>query len=47
MIYKIKDRDVDIIFDGQCYIGTYDCIQIKRQYKQDVIYWFTKRFNKI
>ncbi len=46
MIYKIENRDVDIVFDGQYYIGTYNCIQIKRLYKIDVIDWFTKRFSK-
>lgn len=44
MNYRIKDRDINIIFDGQYYIGIHNSIQIKRQYKQDVIDWFAKIF---
>lgn len=46
MKYKIKDKEVDIIFDGQYYVGTYNSIQIKKKYKQDVIHSFAKRFSK-
>lgn len=37
MKYIIKDKEVDIIFDGQYYVGTYNSIEIKRLYKIDVI----------
>lgn len=46
MIYKIKDKEVDIVFDGKYYIGKYDGIEIKRLYKIDVIDYFNKRFAK-
>lgn len=46
MKYKIKDKEVNIVFDGQYYIGTYDCIQIKRLFKIDVIDYFNKKFSK-
>lgn len=46
MKYKIKDKEVDIVFDGQYYIGTYGCIQIKRLFKIDVIDYFKKKFDK-
>lgn len=46
MKYKIKDKEIDIVFDGQYYIGTYDCIQIKRLFKIDVINYFIKKFDK-
>lgn len=46
MKYKIKGKEVVIVFDGQYYIGTYDCFQIKRLYKIDVIDYFIKKFDK-
>lgn len=46
MVYKIKDKEVNIVFDGKYYVGTYDCIEIKRLYKIDVINYFNKRFAK-
>lgn len=46
MKYKVKEKEIDIVFDGQYYVGTYDCIEIKRLYKIDVIDWFNKRFSK-
>ena len=46
MKYKVKDKEVDIVFDGQYYIGTYGCIQIKRLFKIDVIDYFNKKFGK-
>lgn len=46
MIYKIKNKEVDIVFDGQYYVGTYDDIKIKRLYKIDVVDYFNKRFTK-
>lgn len=46
MKYNINDKEIDIVFDGQYYIGTYGCVQIRRQYKQDVIHWFVKRFSR-
>lgn len=46
MKYKIKGKEVNIVFDGQYYIGTYGCIQIKRLFKIDVINYFIKKFDK-
>lgn len=46
MKYKIKDKEVDIIFDGKYYVGTYDSIEVRRLYKIDVIDYFNKRFTK-
>lgn len=46
MKYKVKDKEVNIVFDGQYYIGTYGCIQIKRLFKIDVINYFNKKFGK-
>lgn len=46
MKYKVKDKEVNIVFDGQYYIGTYGCIQIKRLFKIDVIDYFNKKFGK-